>query len=134
MRKFVFRLLLAVMCTAMLLPACALAEGIEMTQETEFFTWAGLSTMSGAVGAVLLIVQLIKAPLDKVWKIPTRILVYVIALVILMGAQVINGTITWESTGLAILNAFQVAFAAMGLYEATFKKTDVKSDKPPDVA
>ena len=42
MRKFVFRLLLAVMCTAMLLPACALAEGLEMTQETEFFTWAGL--------------------------------------------------------------------------------------------
>lgn len=85
-----------------------------------FTNWENLGTMAGAVAAVLLIVQYIKAPLDKVWKIPTRVLVYVLSLIILIAAQAALGALSVESAGLSVLNALVVAFAAMGAYEATF--------------
>ena len=40
---------------------------------TEPFTWEYLATIAGATAATLLIVQQLKLPLDKLWKIPTRI-------------------------------------------------------------
>lgn len=131
MKKFIFIMLALLMC---LMPAFALAEGVDVMQEAEFFTWEGLATMGGATIAVLLIVQYVKAPLDKVWKIPTRVLVYVLALAVLLCAEVVMGTITAASAGLAILNAFQVALAAMGAYEVTYKKTEAIAEKPPDNA
>lgn len=94
----------------------------------QFTDWGNLGTMAGAVAAVLVIIQLIKAPLDRVWKIPTRLLVYVLALVIICGALAAQGAITWASVGVALINAAIVALAAMGAYEATFKtKEAVKS-------
>lgn len=88
----------------------------------EFTTWANLGTMAGAVAAVLVVIQYIKAPLDKVWKVPTRALVYVLSLGILLAAQAALGGLTVESAGLSALNAVVVALAAMGAYEATFNR------------
>ena len=102
--------------TAMLtiaLPACA-----EASQPDAFFDWSYLATYSGAVAAVVFIVQFLKLPIDKLGHVPTRVLVYVVSLAVLLLAQLFTGNaFTPEVIALAVLNAVIVAFAAMGVYE-----------------
>ena len=102
--------------TAMLtiaLPACA-----EAAQPDAFFDWSYLATYSGAVAAVVFIVQFLKLPIDKLGHVPTRVLVYVVSLAVLLLAQMFTGNaFTPEVIALAVLNAVIVAFAAMGVYE-----------------
>ena len=112
-----------------ILPTMATAEG---AIPSDPFTWAQLATVAGATAAVLLIVQLLKLPLDKVWKIPTRAVVYVISLVILLLATIFTEGITLQTGLLTALNAVIVALAAMGAYEMTFRKLDEKKLQPPD--
>ena len=110
---------LVLLMALMLISSVAMAEG---ELPTEPFTWEYLATIAGATLATLLIVQLLKLPLDKVWKIPTRIVVYVIALIILLPATLFTGSLTVESGVLTAVNAVIVALAAMGAYEVTFRK------------
>lgn len=124
MRKF-FAIILLVL---MILPAVAFAEG---ELPTEPFTWAQLATIAGATAAVLLIVQLLKLPMDKVWKIPTRIVVYVISLILLLLATLFTDGLTVQTGLLTAVNAVIVALAAMGAYEMTFRKLDEKKAQPP---
>ena len=124
MRKF----LMIVLLIMTILPAVAFAEG---ELPTEPFTWAQLATIAGATAAVLLIVQLLKLPLDRVWKIPTRIVVYVISLVILLLATLFTDGLTVQTGILTAVNAVIVALAAMGAYEMTFRKLDEKRAQPP---
>lgn len=124
MKKYIFIVLLIMI----ILPAAAVAEG-ELPSEP--FTWAQLATIAGATAAVLLIVQLLKLPLDKVWKIPTRIVVYIIALIILMLATFFTDGITVQTGLLTAINAIIVALAAMGAYEMTFRRVDEKKLQPP---
>ena len=107
----------------MLMPVVAMAEG-ELPVDP--FTWQQLATIAGATAATLLIVQLLKLPIDKVWKIPTRIVVYVIALIIMIVAQAFTGGLNWSNAGLAVINAVIVALSAMGAYEMTFRHVDEK--------
>jgi len=86
------------------------------------WTWAYLATIAGATAATLLIVQFLKVPLDKVWKIPTRLFVYMIALIIMAVATAYTSGLTADTFLLCILNAFIVALAAYGSYELTFAK------------
>ena len=123
--KKIFAIILLVL---MILPVAALAEG---ELPTEPFTWAQLATIAGATAAVLLIVQMLKLPLDKVWKIPTRIVVYVISLVILLLATLFTDGLTLQTGILTAVNAVIVALAAMGAYEMTFRKLDEKKTQPP---
>lgn len=117
---------LVLLMTLMLISSVAMAEG---ELPTEPFTWEYLATIAGATVATLLIVQLLKLPLDKVWKIPTRIVVYVIALIILLLATLFTGSLTVQSGVLTAVNAVIVALAAMGAYEVTFRKLE----KPDNV-
>ena len=87
-----------------------------------FVTWEGLATMGTATAVVTLVVQYIKAPLDRVWKIPTRALVYVLSLALLLAATAFTTGLTWQSAGLCVVNALLVALASMGAYEATFNR------------
>ena len=123
------KLFIFAMILLMVIPAVALAEG---GLPTEPFTWAQLATIAGATAAVLLIVQLLKLPLDKIWKIPTRAVVYVISLVILLLATIFTEGITLQTGLLTALNAVIVALAAMGAYEMTFRKLDEQKLYPPD--
>ena len=127
MRKFIAIILLVLM----ILPAVAFAEG---ELPTEPFTWAQLATIAGATAAVLLIVQMLKLPIDKVWKIPTRIVVYIIALILLLLATLFTDGLTVQTGILTAVNAVIVALAAMGAYEMTFRKLDEKKVQPPDYA
>lgn len=127
MKKLFSILLLALV---LLLPVVALAEG---ELPTEPFTWEYLATIAGATVATLLIVQLLKLPIDKIWKIPTRIVVYVIALIIMLLATQFTTGLTWSGVPLTALNAVIVALAAMGAYEITFRKIEkVPAKEEPD--
>ena len=88
----------------------------------EPFTWEYLATIAGATAATLLIVQLLKLPLDKLWKIPTRIWVYLIALILMLLATVFTTGLSVETALLTAVNAVIVALAAMGAYDLTFAK------------
>jgi len=118
MKKLFLCLILLI---ALLIPVAAMAEG---ELPTDPFTWEQLATIAGATVATLLIVQLLKLPIDKVWKIPTRIVVYVIAMIILLLATGFTTGLTVQNGILTALNAVIVALAAMGSYELTFRRID----------
>lgn len=113
------KLLLCLMLLTSVLLVCsvAMAEG---ELPTDPFSWEQLVTIAGATLATLLVVQLLKLPLDKVWKIPTRLVAYAIALVIMILATYFTTGLTWDNSILAAVNAVIVALAAMGTYELTF--------------
>lgn len=131
MKKLILFLLMALV---LFLPAVILAEEVIETVTTvtggelpvDPFSWEQLVTIAGATTATLLIVQLLKLPLDKVWKIPTRLVAYVIAVIIMIVATAFTQGLTWSNAGLAVINAVIVALAAMGAYELTFQKLDKK--------
>ena len=113
-------------------PAMAIAEAlIEVATEvvaseipTNPVSWEQLATIGGAAMATLLIVQLLKLPLDKVWKIPTRIIVFVISFIVLGLATYFTTGLDWNTALLTVINAVIVALTAMGGYELTFKKIE----------
>ena len=109
-----------------LLPIVALAEGGNLPVDP--FSWTQLATVAGATTATLLIVQLLKLPLDKIWKIPTRLVAYVIALAIMLLATAFTTGLTWSDAALTAVNAVIVALAAMGAYELTFRAADDKKN------
>lgn len=115
------KLLLCLVLFMALMLTCtvAMAEG---ELPTEPLSWEQLATIAGATLATLLVVQLLKLPIDKVWKIPTRIIAYLIALVIMILATHFTTGLTWSNAILAAVNAVIVALAAMGSYEITFAK------------
>lgn len=116
-------LCLVLLMTLLLSCSVAMAEG---ELPTEPFTWEYLATIAGATLATMLIVQLLKLPLDKVWKIPTRIIVFLIAAVVLLLATHFTVGLTAQNALLTIINAVIVALAAMGGYELTFAKIEKK--------
>ena len=105
----------------------AVAEVVVSELPTEPVTWEQLATIGGAALATLLIVQLLKLPLDKVWKIPTRIIVFVIAFIVLLLATYFTKGLTASSALLTVINAVIVALTAMGAYDLTFKKLEEKA-------
>ena len=108
-----------IILAAMLLCSVALADG---ELPTEPFTWQYIATIAGATAATLLIVQLLKLPLDKVWNIPTRVWVYVIALALMLAATLFTTGLDLQTGLLTAVNAVIVALAAMGAYEMTFNR------------
>ena len=127
MRKFLFPMFIMI-----LFPALAIAEAlVEVATEvvaseipTNPVSWAQLATIGGAAMATLLIVQLLKLPLDKVWKIPTRIIVFVISFIVLGLATYFTTGLDANTALLTVINAVIVALTAMGGYELTFKKIE----------
>lgn len=129
-------LVLAVMmmCVAYATPQVAYAEmagatsTITETGVGEPLTWTYLATIAGAAAFTLLIVQFFKAPLDKVWKIPTRVFAYFISLAVMLVATAVTGGLTADNVLLVAANAFLAAMSAYGSYELTFAKLDKQND------
>ena len=123
MKKFFSILMLSLFLVPAVASTAALAEGeAAVATVTEPLTWGYLATIAGASAFALLVVQLLKAPLDKVWKIPTRAFVYVICFTVMLLGTAFTTGLTGESAALAALNAVIATFAAMGEYEITFAK------------
>ncbi len=83
----------------------------------EFFTWNILGTLAGAMFAVAIITQIIKE-LPFIKSIPTQVVSYVLALLILIAAQAFTDGLTASSAALAAVNAAMVSLAANGGYAA----------------
>jgi hypothetical protein len=88
----------------------------------DYVSWEFLGTSVGAVAATTIIVQFLKLPIDSVWKVKTRYIVYLIALIILLGVEYVSqGGILFNRLFLIAINAILVATASMGAYEQTIK-------------
>jgi len=92
----------------------------------EFFTWQTLVTFAGAAGGTAVITQFLK---DYLSKVPTQILSYIIAFVILTVATAATaGFITdWEVWAIIPFNAVIVSLSANGGFSAVERaKEDTK--------
>jgi len=90
-----------------------------------FLSWPTLATFSGAVAAVVFLVQFLKVPLDKLKKVPTRIVVYVVSFTVLLVAKLFTEPqFTVETVALCLVNAVLVALSAMSLYEQTIAEPE----------
>lgn len=83
----------------------------------EFFTWEMLATYAGCTAFVGIVTQLFKG-VSFVEKIPTRVFAYAVAVVILIAANAVLGTLTIASAGLCVVNAAIVSLAANGAFDA----------------
>ncbi len=81
---------------------------------SEFFTWEYLATFAGCMVATGLVTQMVKGALDKVVSIPTQLLAWMVAVVILVLAQLFTGTLTVSAGVLSLLNGIAVASATSG--------------------
>lgn len=131
------KLITCVLILLFLLPAAALAEEIaaEIVAEvveaeipTQPVSWGQLATIGGCAMMTMLIVQLCKFPLDKIWKIPTRFVVFFISLVIMMLATYFTTGLDGSTALLTVFNAVIAALTAMGGYEVTFAKLEKKNE------
>ena len=131
MKKLFFFFILIVL----VLPCVVIAEEVvlevaasvvESELPTNPFSWEQLATISGAALATMLIVQLLKLPIDRVWKIPTRIIVFLIAAIVMFLATYFTKGLSADTAILTILNAVIAALTAMGGYELTFAKFEHK--------
>ena len=134
MKKLLSLVLLLLAVTLFAFPVSALAEdtadattGITASEAgtpAEPFTWQYLASIAGAAAFTLLVVQFLKAPLDKIWKIPTRVFAYIIALLTMLVATAFTTGLDIQTALLAVVNAFIAALTAYGAYEVTFAKLD----------
>lgn len=134
MKKLLSLVLLLLAVTLFAFPVSALAEdtadattGITASEAgtpAEPFTWQYLASIAGAAAFTLLVVQFLKAPLDKIWKIPTRVFAYIIALLTMLVATTFTTGLDIQTALLAVVNAFIAALTAYGAYEVTFAKLD----------
>ena len=131
------KLLVCLVLFILILPVTVIAEEaiievaasvVESELPTNPFSWEQLATIAGAALATMLIVELLKLPLDKVWKIPTRIIVFLIAAVVMLLATYFTQGLTWNSATLTILNAVIAALTAMGGYELIIKKIEERNE------
>ena len=134
MKKLLSLVLLLLVVTLFAFPVSAMAEdtadattGITASEAgtpAEPFTWQYLASIAGAAAFTLLVVQFLKAPLDKIWKIPTRVFAYIIALLTMLVATAFTTGLDIQTALLAVVNAFIAALTAYGAYEVTFAKLD----------
>lgn len=90
---------------------------------TELLTWGSAGTLGVATLFTLGAVQYLK-PIKQLQGIDTRIIAYIIAVLLLVCATAFTTPTNVGAYVLAVFNAVIVAIAAMGLYEVTFKKRD----------
>lgn len=90
-------------------------------QELTTYTWELLATTAGATAATLLIVQYLKDLIDRWTHVPTRLVVLIVAGSIITCAQAFTLGLTWSDAPLVVINAFVVAFAAIGAYDTALE-------------
>lgn len=85
--------------------------------EGDWISGSTLSTFSGVVFVVTVLVQFLKEPLDRIYKLPTRVLVLFLSWSVLMGrCLLMDDGFTPERIFLNFLNGFVVSLAAMGAH------------------
>ena len=90
--------------------------------DINFFDWTYLGTFAGALAAVILITELIKE-IPGIKRIPTQLVSWVLAYIIIILAQVFTNVLSVQSAVLALFNAALVSLSANGGYEAVKRFT-----------
>lgn len=108
-----------------LMPAMgiALAEGMvdipdEIVKIAEPLTWDYLVTVGGCALFVLIVVQMTKTSLDKLFKIPTAWYAYALAVVTMLLATAFTTGLTPSGAILTLFNGWVVACTASRTYDA----------------
>lgn len=93
-----------------------------------FITLDYLSTFVGMVAVVVLITQFTKELIDKIVKwLPTKYIVFIYALIVIIGYQIMSNTFDSSKFLLTIINAMLLTMTAQGGYEWIFKPIEQKS-------
>lgn len=83
----------------------------------EWITVQTLSNFGGVVFAVTLICQFFKGSVDRMVRMPTRILALLISWAVLLGRRyTMMDALTFDGVYLDLLNGFLVALASMGAH------------------
>lgn len=94
-------------------------EPVEMeveTPQTEFFSWATLSTYAGAVLFATLVTQFVKK-ISWLQRVPAQVICYVIAVLGLLAGTYFSGALNISTAALCLVNGLVVAVAANGTYD-----------------
>ena len=83
----------------------------------EFFEWSMLGSYAGAIMAVSVITEIIK-DIPGIKRIPTQLMSYVLAFIVLICAMFFSGNFSMQGVALAVFNAALVSLGANGGYEA----------------
>lgn len=87
----------------------------------QFFTWETLATLAGCAAATGIVTQLVK---DALKRIPTQLVSYIIALLILTAATAATGSASdWTGWAIVPLNAVIVSLSANGAFAAVKRAT-----------
>ena len=86
----------------------------------EFFTWNTLGTYAGATLATTLLTELIKN-VGFFKRVPTRLVSFVLAVLLLIAAAAFDGTLTLSCAFLALINGAVVSLAANGAFSMVKK-------------
>lgn len=100
-----------------------------MSNLDNFLTWDVLLTYAGCVAGTVLVTEWFKKFLAK---IPTQIVSFVIAVLILFIGHLATGTFSWAEAPLYLVNAIAVSLAANGGFDAlkrTFVPKDVSTEE-----
>lgn len=102
-----------------------------ITLPQSLFTVSDLTTLAGLVVAVYVIVSFIKEPLKSLAKGDwiVRPVTVLVALVILLWLIIIQGNVSLETIGLAVINAFLVALVAGAAHDYIVAPTKAKADQ-----
>lgn len=107
----------------------ALADDGGTVAGPQFFTWAELATYAGALAATLLITQLFKG-VGFIERIPTRIFSFIVALIVLLIANVFIGGFTAQTALLCMVNAVVISLAANGAFDGVVAFRNDLLNKP----
>lgn len=97
----------------------------------EFFDWNMLGGYAGAALAVGVITETIK-DIPGVKRIPTQIMSYILALIVLMLAMLFGDGFSAQGAALAMFNAALVSLGANGGYAAIQRVKEATATKPED--
>lgn len=93
----------------------------------QFLTWEMLGTYSGTLGMVLILTQLTKG-LPGIWRVPTQLYSYLIALIVMTVTAIFGGRTAASDFVLLIFNAAVVALSANGGYDAMVRVIEGKTE------
>ena len=94
-----------------------------------FLSWEVLLTYSGCVAGTILVTEWLKKVFTKV---PTQVVSFVIAVIILVIGHIATGTFEWAECFLYVINAIAVSLAANGGFDAlnrAFGKKDAATEE-----
>lgn len=96
-----------------------------------FFTWEYLLSFAGCVAGTGILTQFLK-PITR--KVPTQLVSYVVALLIMTVGQIATHTLkTWDMVALNLINAVVISLTSNGGFDAIKRAFGAKTDEETEL-